>query len=313
MNRFEIIDNEAGHERLRKLLESDGLHREWHCSLKVGEREEGLEIWARKVLPQVIPWVELNSDHTGDKAAVINGLREWRMITDTAIVTTAPGVRIYDGICENIDDMEIIPGLKTNALLPHRFDYVDGWARIGKELADMAQRTDSKVVVLENESAAEKYRLGTEGIDWPAFHKCLAQLPSDLTIWWYPAVVGPDVDTQNRMASLCESVAACCASVVFIDTSRSGPRVDYHWSVEARKRLEAVVKDADGSITPVQYFYGPGSQYWMDEDIPKALEAAGSDQVIIYPGAARWVEAAKVFVAVLGALPGAQTRTISGE
>lgn len=27
MNRFEIIDDEAGHERLRKLLESEGLRR----------------------------------------------------------------------------------------------------------------------------------------------------------------------------------------------------------------------------------------------------------------------------------------------
>lgn len=51
MNRFEIIGNEADQESLRKLLQSRGFGREWHCSLKVGDREEGLEIWRRRPLP----------------------------------------------------------------------------------------------------------------------------------------------------------------------------------------------------------------------------------------------------------------------
>lgn len=48
MNRFEIIGNEADHESIRELLQSRGFGREWHCSLKVGDREEGLEIWVQR-------------------------------------------------------------------------------------------------------------------------------------------------------------------------------------------------------------------------------------------------------------------------
>lgn len=316
MNRFEIIDNEAGHERLRKLLESAGLNREWHCSLKVGEREEGLEIWARKALPKIIPWVEENHDDPESLEQVVIGLRVWHNVTDRAIVTTAPGVRIYDELCARVPGMQIIPGLKTNELLPHRFDYVEGWASIAAELAVMAEATGSKIVVLENESAVEKYRLGHQNVNWAQFRKCLAQLPRDLTIWLYPPMGGENDDEQDRMGSLSGEVADQCINVALLDyQSCGGPRgLTYSWSIKGRKKLDEIVRRVPGaSILRMLYFYGPGSKYWMDGQILEALGAVGDDEVIIYPGAKRWVEAAKEFAKVLGNVAGAEIETVSGE
>lgn len=303
MIRFEILVNEAEHESLRKLLDSGDLNREWCSSLVVDGREEGLEIWARKPLPKIIPWLELNDNRAASGRLAVDGLKEWSKITDTAIISTIPGLAVlYEFLCEEVPNMRIIPGVKTNDVLPDRFDDVAGWAKIAKELAHMAELTGSKTLVLENESALAKYRLGQQSIDWAMFRTCLAQLPRDLTIWWYPAVVGENDLEQERMELVCTSVATNCDNVVFVDQSRGGWRVDYHWSMEARKRLEAVVANSTNgaSILRIQYFYGPKKpQYWQDEQVHEALRVAGSDPVIIYPGAVRWVEAAKVFVAAL--------------
>lgn len=321
MNRFEIIGSEADHERARRLLQSGGFDQEWHFSYRAGEREEGLEIWARKALRTIIPWVEKNK---GDAAAIDDvalGLLEWCKVTDQAIVTTSPGhLDIYDvlrnRVHHRVHGMRIIPGLKTNDLLRYRFGDFHGWTGIGKELAGMAERTGSKIVVLEHESAIERYRLGREVIDWTIFRKCLAQLPKDLTIWWYPAMTGENDDEQDRMTSLSCEIVESCGNVVLLDhQSRGGPRaLTYSWSIKGREKLDEIVRDVPGaSILPMLYFLGPKEPYWQDDQIHEALDAAGSDKVIIYPGAKGWERMAKLFVKALGTSSEAEVETISGE
>ncbi len=315
-NRFEIIGSEAEHERARKLLRSGGFGREWLCNLWVGERDERLEIWAAKVLPKIWAWLELNSDKPEKMDEAVAGLLEWQKITDTAIVTTVPGVRIYGELCACVPGMQIIPGVKTNDVLRDhvgpRFDDVDGWKKIGKELAAMAEATGSKIVVLEGESAVERYRLGNETINWALFRKCLAQLPKDLTIGWYPAMTGGDDDEQDRMGSLSDEVADSLCNAVLLDhQSRGGPRgLTYSWSIKGREKLDEIVRRVPGtSILRMMYFYGPKESYWQDDQIFEALGSVGDGRVIIYPGAERWVKAAKLFVAALGTLPAAELKT----
>lgn len=316
MNRFEIIGNEADRGRARKLLRAGGFDQEWYFSYRAGEREDELEIWAPKPRPQIVPWLELNENRAASAREAVDGLREWSKITNTATITTVPGLALlYDLLREEVPGMRIIPGLKTNDALTN-FDTVAGWERIAAELRDMAERTGSKVVVLENESAVEAYRLGQEDVRSDHFRLGLQQLPANLTIWWYPAMTGATVGEQERMEWICRLLASVSPNVIFLDhQSCGGPRgLTYSWSIKGREKLDDIVRAVPGtSIIPMLYFYGPGSRYWQDDQVEEALVAAASDRVIIYPGAVRFKKVAEEFVKALGAVPGAESKTISGE
>ena len=248
-----------------------------------------VEEWEH-VRPRLIPWIEVNKREAVD--AAVAGLLEWSHIADTAIVTTVPGeLDIYDEISGRVPELQIIPGLKTNDLLRKGFDNMEGWERIGHKLEDMAQRCGSDTVVLENESAVRKYGLGNETLDWDTFRKAMEELPRDREIIWYPAITGADDESQNRMQKLCCAVVKHHPRVTLVDRGFSNPAaVRWNWSKEARLRLALI-----GAPTiPMLYFYGPDEDYWQDEQIHKALEhVKKAAEVIIYPGAARFEDAAK--------------------
>ena len=241
-----------------------------------------------RVRPELLSWIEVNTD-VGVIGDAVAGLHEWSQLAHHAIVTTVPGMsRIYPMLDNRIPGLHIFPGLKTNAALK-RLDDVDGWQRVGAELSDMAKRCGSNTVVLENESAVRKFGLGEEVLDWDKFRKAMEYLPKDLKIIWYPGITGNTYEKQDRMAELCRVVVEVHGNVTLADRTYGRPAaVKWHWSKEARIRLESI-----GAPTiPMLYVQG-SKDYWQYYEIRTALgHVADAPSVIIFPGAHDFRDAA---------------------
>ncbi len=273
-------------------------------------RQHGYELRSRSEawsweLPKVLPWIEVNKPHRQRYMNALGGILRWGSVTDTVIVSTAPGVLeqldMYDELRVDAPNMHVIPGVKTDPVLENGFDDPVGWAAIGNEVADMIERTGCNRVLLENESASQAYIEGREGIEWHKLAHGLRLLPRECTILWYPSVGGENTTKQGRMAGLCDSVAVNCPKVVFVDLSRGSPTaVDHGWSKLARERLDEICANRDGaSVMPMQYFYPNNERSWAYDQIRDALVAADSRDVIIYPGEVAWEEAAEKITALL--------------
>ena len=277
MDRFQILAEERDNRRIRKMLASEGFGELCSMLMNWGANEETLRVWAR-TRPRLIPWIEVNQPEAVDDA--VAGLREWSKLTDTAIVTTVPGMpEIYDRI--RVPGVQIIPGVKTNDALDG-FDDVVGWKLVSEDLSDMAQRCGSKRVVLECESAVGAYGLGKEALDWHKFRTGIRLLPKELEIIWYPGITGNNPDKQTRMMNLCKAVVEEHANTILVDRTYGRPAaVKWHWSKEARKWLVVI-----GAPTiPMQYVQG-SDDYWRYDQIREALgHVINAPEVIIYPGA----------------------------
>jgi len=241
--------------------------------------------------PKIVPWIEVNVVTTRaiDNAAA--GLRRWKDVTDTAIVSTAPGgARIYPMLRDRVPSMRIIPGLKTNDLLK-RFDSPVAWASVVRELRAIRAASGETTILLEHESAIRGYLDGAYEIDEGQLQESLRQVPKDWEIIWYPGLVGESDAAQDRAALLCRAAQAVL-TVRFTDLSRSSPAaVGYRWSRMGKQRLARLAKEP---TIPLLYFYGPGSKWWQDDQLREALALCSDGWVILYPGAKRWQRASQV-------------------
>ena len=295
MNRIEVDGTPEEQARLGQYLARRGF----------GELSRVAQ-WGR-VRPAIIPWRELSRNRPDQVQNCADGLNTWAGVCDRAIVTTGPHqFSIYGELHVRVDGLPIIPGLKTNEDLRRGFDDVDGWKRIGLRIASMARNPGSAIVVLENESAVRAYALGQQRISMSKLAEGLSHLPRGLEIWWYPSITGSSNAQLGRMERVCR-VVTDTLKVTFVDLSRSGPAaVRNTWSKRQRKLLLDVVNSATGAASvDMLYFYGPGSKWWMYEQIHKALAVLGDGvgAAIIYPGAKGWNAAATAISELLKARP----------
>ncbi len=246
---------------------------------------------------KIIPWVELNyaiHDEYG-----IKGLLAWKGLTDTAIVSTRPGrAALYSKLRERVPGMRIIPGLKPNGarvdLLP-TFDSVAGWQKVAEEVAAMCETSGQRVVLLDNEVAIKRYRMGKQRIELDRLRAGLEYLPKDIVIIWYPSIHSHTTKVQKRYADVCRVVADVC-DVRFTDRSTETPAaLEDLWLQRARRTLEGM---SSRPTLPMLYAYAEDSGiiHWPDARIPDALEYVRKEwgdgaEVVIYPGVRRWVEA----------------------
>lgn len=251
------------------------------------------------VRPQIVPWVESTQSRKSIKIdELVGGLRTWSKITDTAIVSTSPGGEsLYAVLLERVAGITIIPGVKTKDLLP-RFDSVEGWRAVARHVALVSKLAGDKRVALENETAFKPYINGEYEIDLGRFRRALGQLPADVEIIWYPSMVGGTTQTQRRAEVVCEVVADVLQErVTFTDLSINGPKaVQNGWAKKGRRTLDRI---ADKPLIPILYCYGPGSRWWMDEELPGALKHVQGGRVILYPGGKRWPQAARSITRLL--------------
>jgi hypothetical protein len=245
--------------------------------------------------PKVIPWIEVNSFDGAGIETCIEGLRLWKSVTDTVIVSTMPDHAVlFRRLKERVPDLHIIAGLKTYPLL-NRFDSKEGWQAVARNVAAFLEATGESRILLENETALKVYTKGDEVLDLAGVRSGLALLPRDVRVIWYPAVHGQDERTQRRLEALCRVVAEQC-DVQFVDLSLDGPRrLNDEWAPRARRTLKSLSRH---STIPILYCYGD-DRWWRDEQIPQALRRIEDDAAILYPGAKRWLEAAHSLTGLL--------------
>lgn len=240
---------------------------------------------------RVVPWLELGPDRRLIDQAV-EGLLAWQKITDTAIVSVDPaGVRLYRQLRERVPGMRIIPGLKTSpVLVPAGFDSPEGWRRIATAAAEARKLTGSKVLLLENESAIQKYIDGKQPLDLKRLRTALNELPSDGTILWYPSAA-MNGEILNRYLRMCR-VAAELPNLIFVDHAMLyGPRAAK--APGTRRVVQALRELARKEKPPVPLIYCCGGDTWPKERVLEAIRMSESDWMIIYPGQNRWVETAR--------------------
>jgi hypothetical protein len=242
---------------------------------------------------KLIPWLELNIADDEAVNKMLEGLLEWRKITDTAIVSVEPGnVWFFRELKKPLPDMKIIAGLKTSPVFRRRpIDTVEDWKRIGEEIRAFADATGIKRVALENESATKDYVFkGAYKVDEGRLREGLRHLPDDIEVLWYPAAGGAG-EVLERYLVICRALQAEC-NVRFFD--HSSFYYKHSWgkpaTINATEELEKIARKP---TLPIIYTCA-GPRYEPDnlhEAVALAKGKWGSrTEIVIYTGATQWVE-----------------------
>lgn len=251
-----------------------------------------------KDLPNnIVPWIEVNNSKQRAIDHAVEGLLIWQKITDTAIVSTAPGhEKIYREFQVRVPGMRIIPGMKTHTLLD-QFDSIEGWRNIAKHVETALLESGEKEIVMENETAIRLYRRGESQIDLKRFRQCIELLPKNISYIWYPGVQGHKENVQKRYEEVCKIVASIL-DVRFTNRSIYGPSaIDELPLKKAQERIRLLSKRES---IPLIYCIAK-HPWWTDQQVPHALSLVPGEWAILYPGTKRWVESARSISALLPA------------
>ena len=262
---------------------------------------------------KIIPWVECNWPDArlvhGDPESptvlnhVVEGLREWERVTNTAIITTLPGKTwLYDKLQSEVPEMHIIPGIKTMDLFSNSFDRLEGWHAVREQVQLMSQATNQTMFALEHEWALERYVRGEQSIDFLKLKAGLRLLPEDIEYIWHPSVywfIAGEAG-YDRLVDLCRVVEATVPAVRWVDQRYCASDAVVNTQYERARRM--LVSLASKPTIPILYFLGDEGEHvwWQDQQAGAALSQVhdswgDGSQVIIYPGLTRWGDAAQVF------------------
>ena len=247
--------------------------------------------------PEIVPWIEVNRGTPDELQNAVAGLSIWRSVTRTAIVSTAPGgEHIYAHLRAALPDVAIIPGIKTYPRLKDgQFDSPAGWQQVARDVEQLALLADASHVVLEHETALRPYWRGQAQLDADRLRESVRQLPAGIHIIWYPGMVGESERNQEIAAQILIAANAL-GRVRFLDHSLASPKSpSSRWGQLAKARLDQI---ASLPSIPLVYFDG-GQTYWPFQQAPAVVSRVQSAEVIVYPGAQRWVEAATVMSSAL--------------
>lgn len=241
------------------------------------------------VRAHILPWIEVNDTREKSLENAVRGLKIWASVTDTAIVSTAPGhADLYRQLHERIPGLRIIPGLKTHTLLD-RFDSIEGWRQVAREVTRICEASGEEELLLENETAIKSYRRGEYDIDPQRFRRAVEQIPEDVKLIWYPSIHGGQERVRQRFEVVCRIIAET-HDVRFTDRSMHGPKAEKSESLKiAQISLERISSRA---TIPILYSYG-GDRWWRIDEIPRILRSLDARDVIVYPGAKAWTTAAR--------------------
>ncbi len=260
---------------------------------------------------QIMPWIEINGlvgwEWPEWMATAIKGLINWSLITDNAIITTRAGFTdVYTQVLVGIEGtgMSIIPGLKTSSVLDDRFDDVAKWALIADEVTSLTAAANSEFFVFEHEGALNnhvnnylRFPGGEHSVDLEQLKFALGQLPQDIKYIWYPGFTGlwsADPENYNWTSGICLAANEALPDVDFTDLTWSAPQdfeIRFTPGTYSYNRLIEINSTISNDLLPMVYFYGPGTQWWMDEGITTILEKE-PDKLIIYTGGPRWIAGA---------------------
>ena len=239
---------------------------------------------------RVVPWLELGLCDYCEVERTVEGLRAWRAVTDTVILSVdAARALVLREIRQRVPELHYIPGLKTSPILvPTGFDSVDGWRQVAISVQELREITGSRFVLFEHESAIRRYVAGEQPIDMDKLVIALRELPQEMTYLWYPsaAMSGDVLDRYLALARAAESLP----SVAFIDhASFLAPRfTGTPGTVACVQALQAVA-----SKRLVPKIHCAGQDYYLYAQVPGVLTQADAEWVIVYPGSVRWTDLAR--------------------
>lgn len=246
--------------------------------------------------PLIVPWMEVNYPPFLLEATV-QGLRLYRRVTDTAIVSTTPGnAALYTELRQALPDMRFIPGIKTSVRLdPNAFDSLAGWKLIAKDVREVVQTSGARTVILENEDAIRSYQAGTYEIDFQRFRRCLEFLPTDVEYIWYPVnlhneyVCGRTIPIVNAVQDVLD--------VRLVDHSYGHP--DWHNDLH-RRTLKAIAKNPPILLMWWGCFESVNTCYWDYGQVSEVMGLfEGRPELVFYPGHDNWMALAQAVVATL--------------
>jgi hypothetical protein len=253
-------------------------------------------------LVKIIPWIEVNLRDRKYFELAVAGLEVWRSVTDTAVVSTVPGMSdLYPRLGRRVPSMRILPGMKTHPRLGFGgFDSPEGWRLLAHDIVDVCATSGEKRVVLENESALRGYDDGTYTLNLERLRVCLEQLPQDIDLWWYPGFTAESTESLQRQRAMLGVIEAACHPRFVTFHLQSPAALDYHWSHVTQREFKALVSRPAIPIVYLGTFEAiPTVRYWPYERTPEVLERVKTDCVLFYPDAVNWVEAARQVSAVL--------------
>jgi len=244
-----------------------------------------------------VPWVECNDMNSTRIKGIIAGLETWSELTDTVIVSTAPGASgLYALLQAFGPDIRVIPGMKTYKRLKATPDSLEGWALVAKDVSEILETSGERTVVLENESALKAYWDGEVEIDIDKFRAGLQLLPKSVRYIWYP-VVSPGKERGSRIIEAVEEVL----DVRFVDFDISCEAATRSWYAPQRKtNAEGIAKVAEKPTLPIVYFY---TQYWRPDQIEEILRHTSAQTIIPYPGSTLWAESALAIAKAIATEP----------
>jgi len=257
----------------------------------------------------VVPWLEYVST-PGMYEQTLRGLREWRTVTDRAILSIVYP-RDYSAlrtIRASVPGLRIIPGLTTSHIVtPHDYADVHRWEDIAGYVAQLLRDTGERTCLIENELALNPYKDGQVEIDLDRFRECLQKLPRDVRYIWYPAVASNPKQLE-RFLRLNRIVQEVCDAEFVDHVAMFGPvEANDPFNRTAATELRATAKRPP---VPLLYFLGDDKMvydrvwWWRDAQLPELLRLTrqrypAGDWAIIYTGAKRFSGGAQSLAGVL--------------
>ena len=230
-----------------------------------------------------------------DVEKLIAGIKAWRPLADTVCVATGPGqAEMFAELRRRVPEMQLIPGLVTSSWIARaRFDSPVPWERLAREIALVARVCGQKRVLLDNETALAPFLKGNAELDERRLRTALSLLPKDIQIIWYPAMYWVVPQQRQKSEWLCRIVAEEL-DCRLVDASFG----DRTWSAagptETRQKLEAFSRNPTLPIVWFGRWPGSNCPYWEYDQVGEVLDLlAGRDECLVYPGMARFQEAAE--------------------
>ena len=187
----------------------------------------------------VVPWVELNAAAEPVYDNIVAGCRTFGTVTSRACVSVGPEqVERLKRLRGDLPGLTLIPGIVTNQGLSGRIDGREGWKKVATAVRRAVQICEPHVpVVIEMELALANYLAGKYVPDWTLVEKGLAELPAEVTYWWYPGVFSADPTIQARELEFLHRVIAALPHTVLVSPGWWGRDYPTDPSAQARQRV----------------------------------------------------------------------------
>jgi len=255
---------------------------------------------------RLIPIVEVNSpdkqyaDGMTQMETCLDGLRSWGEVCDAAIVTTtwnyagslygeiSTAQKKVGGPASRVN----IIGLKLGGYM--RFDDPKLWAGVSTAVEIIAENTGQSIVVLDNETALEKFNTGEQMLDYRTMRKAMDVLPREIAFW----MAGPNVLMGNsafperfeETSDLALNMALSKAGTTFVSSYGGYPK-DVDTDRRARER-DTMDRITDGATIDKMYVRPTAEDrgWYVPSQVAEYAAKLPSDTIIIDTGLANWIK-----------------------